>query len=642
MARKKPRPTTERKTQAASREQARLSLASWPLIAVMAGLFIAVWVAFAPALDNDFVSWDDPTYVLENPMVLHPNDARSADPWLTPVSLNYHPLTMMTLIWNSRSADRPRPSDPPSARGFISMNIWLHALNTLLVLLFIRGLTRGNLAVAAFCAAVFALHPMHVESVAWVSERKDVLYVFFFLAGLLTWQKWRAGGSTMWYAVTFLLFLASCLSKAMAVVFPIVLLLMDVWDRRPLKMMRPWLEKIPLLLVSLFFGLMALSVQKGGDFHDLLHVDRALGTTVAVAEKLPYSALDQLRYGAYGYLMYLVRFVFPADLSTFHPYPEGEARGVLFWSGPFLLLAVIGVAVWSLRKGRAVFFGVGFFSVCVALVLQFLPVGRAVMAERYTYLAYVGLAFLGACGIDHLLRENPSRGRIWSGIIAAVVLFFMPLTRAQVDVWQNTRTLFRQTIALYPKDPDAYANLGSWYGKRSAQEHVPALLDSAGMALLEGVHAGAASGPLFEAVATYHGSQNRTDSALVWFDRAVAKGPVTGQLMHNRAMARYTSDPKGCLADLDQAIRIGHGRVGESYALRARARYRDGQYAEALEDITVAIDRFGNRRADVYLLRGFCHFKLGHKEQAAADAREVLKLDPASGQANELLKAASQ
>jgi len=608
----------------------------------MAALFISVWVAFSPALDNDFVSWDDPAYVLENPMVLHPNDARSGDVWSTPVSLNYHPLTMMTLQWNSASAERPRPSDPPSAGPFILTNIWLHALNTVLVLLFIHGLTRGDLAAAAFCAAVFAVHPMHVESVVWVSERKDVLYAFFFLAGLITWLKWSRGGATWWYAATVLLFIASCLSKAMAVVFPVVLLLVDMWEKRSLLTIRPWLEKVPLFAISVLFGLIALNVQSGGDFHGLLQVDRALGTTVAVAEKLPYSAWDQFRYGAYGYLMYLVRFLLPTGLATFHPYPESAARGLLFWGGPFLLLAVVAGSIWSLRKGRAVFFGVGFFTTCVALVLQFLPVGRAVMAERYTYLAYIGLAFMVAQGIDHFLRDHPFRGRIWSGIILGSVIVFIPLTRTQADIWQNTRTLFHQVIDNYPTDADAYANLGSWYGKRSGQERSPALLDTAGMVLMEGARAGAKSGPLFEALATFHGSQGRTDSALVWFDRAVAKGPVTGQLMHNRAMARYTSDPNGCLEDLEQAIRIGHGRVGESYALRARARFRDGRYAEALDDISIAMERFGHHRADAFLLRGLCQYQLGQNEQAAINAREALKLDPNSAQARELANATAQ
>lgn len=605
----------------------------------MAGLFAAVWIAFSPALDNDFVSWDDPTYVLDNQMVSHPNDARSAGLWRTPVSLNYHPLTMMTLVWNSRAAHRHRPIDPPEARPFITTNILLHAINTLLVLLFVHRVTRGNLAVAAFCAAVFALHPMHVESVVWVSERKDVLYGLFFLAGLLAWSEWRRAGATLWYLATVVLFIASCLSKAMAVVFPVVLLLIDMLERRPLRSVRPWLEKLPLFAISIFFGLMALDVQRGGDFHGLLSVERALGTTAAVAEKLPFTPMDQFRYGAYGFDLYLLKFIAPFGLGTFHPYPEGADRGLLFTIGPVIMVAALAAAVWSLKRGRSVFFGMGFFVACLVLVLQFLPVGRAVMAERYTYLAYIGLAFLLGRGIDHLLREHAQREHLWTGIIVGLSVLCIPLTRAQADVWQNTRTLFRQVIAHYPRSADAYANLGSWYGKRSGLEHAPALLDSAGMVLTEGVRAGAASGPLFEALATYLGSQGRTDSALVWFDRAVALGPVTGQLMHNRAMTRYTSDPAGCLDDLERAIRLGHGRVGESYALRARARFRAGQYAEALDDITTAIERFGHGRADAYLLRAYCRYQLKQSEGARADARKALELDPTSAKAKELLQA---
>lgn len=638
MARRNQTPTRP-KSASGRRDDATSGTYRWPLIGTMIAVFIAVWVAFFPALDNDFVSWDDPTYVTEQPIVLQPDAPRTPSVWRTPVSLNYHPLTMKTLAWNRRADEPAHPGRTPEARPFITMNIWLHALNALLVLLFIHRLTKGDLAVAAFCAVVFALHPMHVESVAWVSERKDVLYAFFFLAGLLTWQQWREKNGVLWYAVTMILFIASCLSKAMAVVFPLVLLLIDMWERRPLRTTRPWLEKAPLFGIALLFGLIALDVQRGGDFHGLLNVERALGSTVAVAEKLPYSTWEQLRSGSYGFALYLVKFLVPFGMGTFHPYPSADDKGALFLIAPFILLAVLLTTMWSLQKGRVVFFGIGFFTVCVILVLQFLPVGRALMAERYTYLAYIGLSFLAAMGISHLLQAHPARSRIWTGITVAVALLCIPFTRAQSDKWQNTRTLFRQVIAQYPKDPDAYANLGSWYGKRSAAERSSALLDSAGMVLTEGVRAGAVSGPLFEAMATYLGSQGRTDSALVWFDRAVEVGPVTGQLMHNRAMARYTTDPKGCLEDLERAIQLGHLRVGESYALRARARFRAAHYADAIEDVTIAMDRFGQQRPDAYLLRAHCHYQLGQRDAALKDAREVVRLDPHSAQGKELLNA---
>ena len=609
----------------------------WTLYAITAALMAAVFVAYAPALDNDFVSWDDPTYVLERPEVLKPSEAGDARLWRMPVSLNYHPLTMRSLAWNSRNAPRVGPLRTPDPRGFILTNIWLHALNTALVLLLVRGLARSGLVPAAFTAMVFALHPMHVESVAWVSERKDVLYTFFLLAALISWMRWLREARWWWYALALALFVASCLAKAMAVVLPMLMLLLDVWEQRPFRSLRTWVEKLPFFGVSLLFGLIALNVQSGGDFHGLLAVDRALGVTGAVAEKLPYTGFEQFRFGAYGYVMYLVRLFWPAGFSTFHPYPEGDDLPILFLAAPVLMPLLLVVAVLLRRRSPAWSFGLLFFTVCVLPVLQFLPVGRAVMAERYTYIAYIGPAFALGLLMQHLLAGRP---RTWAiAAVAAPGLLLLPITRMQADVWQNTASLFGQVIQRYPTSPDGYSILGSWYGKRSAQERAPALLDSAGLMLRQGVRAGAHSSPLFEALATYYGSKGITDSALVWFDRAVAEGPVTGQLMHNRAMARYERDPAGSADDLAKAIAIGHVRVGESYALRARLHYRAQRWDEALAEMDAAIRRFGHERADAYLLRGLAAYQLGRRNEARQDAEEALRLDPRLGQAQELLRA---
>jgi tetratricopeptide (TPR) repeat protein len=247
-----------------------------------------------------------------------------------------------------------------------------------------------------------------------------------------------------------------------------------------------------------------------------------------------------------------------------------------------------------------------------------------------------------AGGIDRLLQGNGKRDAIWAGIIAGIGLVCIPLTRAQADVWQDTNSLFRQVIRLHPRVPDAYSVLGSWYGKRSGQERNPQLLDSAGMVLAEGIRAGAVSGQLLEAMGTYHGSQGRTDSALVYYNKAVAIGALNGQLLHNRAMTLLATDPDAAIADLTQAIALGHPSVGDSYALRGRAYYQAGRYADAIKDFDTAIGTFGHARADAFTLRGICHYQLGQHEAAAADARTALRLDPNARDASRLLEAASQ
>jgi tetratricopeptide (TPR) repeat protein len=611
----------------------------WPLFAAMAALFVAVWLAYAPALDNDFVSWDDPDYVTERPEVLDPTPEHRAKLWRMPVSLNYHPLTMMTLAWNAQDAPRDRRTGTLSARPFITTNVFLHAVNTMLVLLLVHALTRGRSWPSLLAGVVFGLHPMHVESVAWVSERKDVLYVLFFLAGLLTHLRWLRSGRWSWYAATLLLFVAACLSKAMAVVFPVALLLVDLHERRPLRSVGMWTEKLPHFALAIYFGLMAMDIQRGGDMNGALVVDRALGSTGAVSAALPYTAWDQFRFGAFGFTHYLLRFLLPGGHSTFHPYPDPANAGLLFLAGPLVMLATAGVALWSLRKGRTVLFGLGFFTVGVALVLQFIPVGRAVMAERYTYLPYVGLGYLLALGVERLLADKAWGAKAWAGLTLAVALVLIPLTRTQADVWQDTRSLFAQVIARYPTTADPYSIVGSWYGKRSVRERRPELLDSAGAWLRAGVLAGAHSGPLFEAYGSYHGSQGRTDSALYWFGRAIDEGPVTGQLLHNRAQGRAANDLQGALQDLDRAIAMGHPQVGDSYVLRARLHAQQGRYAEAVSDVDTALARFGKRRGDTLALRAICKFNLGDRAGAAADAREALTLDPGLVQARQVLQA---
>jgi hypothetical protein len=194
------------------------------LFLIPAIICLLTYIAYQPALDNDFVDWDDNTYVIDNPMVRN-KKVPVSEIFKQPVSLNYHPITMLTMRWNNNECKDCIHGI--SAKPFISWNLIFHLLNTVLVFFLTYRLSLKNLFVGGFSAIVFALHPMHVESVAWVSERKDVLYVFFFLAGLLSFDKYLDGkysskpvSDYKWLGITLLLFILSCLSKAMAVVFP--------------------------------------------------------------------------------------------------------------------------------------------------------------------------------------------------------------------------------------------------------------------------------------------------------------------------------------------------------------------------------------------------------------------------------------
>ena len=210
-----------------------------PMLLAFAGIAAITIAAFAGSFEHSFVSLDDATVVTQNPLVLQ---QRYGALLTTIVNNSYHPLTMLSLAFNA--------SEPLSAGPFLVTNAVLHAMNALLVFCLAYLLSRRRLLVALVASLLFAIHPMRVESVAWVSSRKDVLYVFFFLAGLITYWRYLEKQRWPWLVLTFALFLLSCLSKGMAVVFPLTLILLDYWKGRPVVERHAILEKVPFFAVS--------------------------------------------------------------------------------------------------------------------------------------------------------------------------------------------------------------------------------------------------------------------------------------------------------------------------------------------------------------------------------------------------------
>src|SRR5450759_35827 len=270
------------------------------LILVALLLSIMVMISYRNAFDNEFVDWDDYTYVVDNLLVRKPKETTIKDVFSTPVSLNYHPLTILSLRLNNNECSTC--PEGISAAPFIKWNVAIHLLNTLLVFMLIYFLSDKKILVAFLVAALFGVHPMHVESVAWVSERKDVLYAFFFLSGLITYLKSRTETDNkkkyIWLIITFLLFILSCLSKAMAVVFPLVLILINFWTDKSKRSNPVWeslketfsikklIPLIPFFAVSLFFGILAVTINKFNSF------------TIG----------HRIQYASYGIIMYIVKF----------------------------------------------------------------------------------------------------------------------------------------------------------------------------------------------------------------------------------------------------------------------------------------------------------------------------------------------
>jgi len=429
----------------------------WLALAVLAVVTFAV---FYPSLECEFTNWDDGTYVTENPMIwklngetvknifINPNK-KDSDPWymyFSPVSLNYHPLTMLSLALDY-TFDKLNPY------YYHLNNVLLHILNVILVFIFMQQFVRGcngrtssdfrpdPFYVALIVSALFAIHPMRVESVTWVAERKDVLYVFFFFLSLIFYLRHLDSRKTSWMIGCFVFFICSCLSKGMGVVLPVVLVLMD-WFYGEAKTIRQLfnnvVKKVPFFLASIAFGLIAYEIQSQG----------------AIAAMETFSLFQRLTFGCYGFIMYIYKFFLPVNLSAFYPYPFTDAYGnipVIYYASPFIVLFIALAVVYLLWKnfetGKILVFGFSFYFITVALVLQFLSVGSVIMADRYSYLSYVGLFFMVGYFFEYARKKFsfPVSMLFAGGLIASAAIFSY-LTYERTKVWTNAETLWTDAL----------------------------------------------------------------------------------------------------------------------------------------------------------------------------------------------------
>ena len=591
----------------------------WSLLMISAAVMILTFLAYQPALDNDFVDWDDNAYVIDNPLVRNPQVPLSQI-FKEPVSLNYHPTTILTMRWNTNECKECFHGI--SASPFINWNLYLHLLNVLLVLLLTFRLSRNNLFVAIFSSVVFALHPMHVESVAWVSERKDVLYVFFFLLGLLAYDKYLDGRYSSsqkvdlkWLALALIAFILSCLSKAMAVVFPLVMILMDMYKNpenngfKALKQAfvpKKLFEYLPFFGVALFFGLMAMSVQAGNDFGGFL--DKK-GQEVAINKFDTFSIIQRLHFAAYGFCMYIIKFFVPSNLCTFYPYPTQQVydSSPMYWGFFVLAILIAGLSIFSLTKTKIVAFGIGFYFFAVAFVLQFISVGVVIMADRYSYLPYVGFAFMLAMLIETYIPKKFKV--ILYGISAATAILWFIQTRSQVDVWQDSESLWGRVISLYPNEEQPYSIRGHYYGKRSSkaaeindQKALQMYMGKAEADFRKAIELKSQRADVYEGMGNINGMRNEHKKAIEMYNEAIKFDPKKASVYINRGIALSMSGEK------EKSL-------------------RDMEKAAELDPKPMHL-----------LYRGIARQSLGNTAAARADYEAVLKLDPGNKAAMEQLK----
>ncbi len=611
----KPVPKTKGKAVAAKKP----AISTWLPFGIALLLVLTTWYIYKPSLNNSFTNWDDPDYVLENKQVKE-FDAASADYFFTHASAtNYHPLTMLSLglDYHITVKDKRifRESDDLETLQFHTTSLVLHVLNVLLVFLFVFLLSRKRLLVAAVTALLFAIHPLHVESVAWIAERKDVLYTFFFLGGLIVYMRYLEKQGWMRLVIVGLLFVASLFSKPSAVVFPLILLSLDYFYGRKFTL-RVFLEKVPFFILSLVFGVVTFVVQ----------------AHISVAPMEVFSVFQRLMFGSYGFVMYQFKLLVPLKISAFYPYPANGANGMIpmiYYFAPVMAIAIAGLVYLSTRHTRVISFGYLFFFFSVVLILQFLPVGSAIMADRYTYLSSVGLFFIMAWYLDQaFISKKPVIQTLRWFLAGAFLLYFMFLgmkTMEQTKVWRNSETLWTDVISKYPTVKVAYKNRGNYYGKLNQVDK--AMDDYQAFIRMKQNDAG-----VYSNIGNIYGLRGETEKSLDAYSKSIALDSLEPKTWLNRAITYTRAQQYGpALRDYNRAIILNPGFLAV-YENRCYTYREMGRFEDAVSDFSLLISN-SPRNDEYYLNRGVCYYKLKKYDEARTDFEQCLALNPANGRA---------
>ena len=414
----------------------------WAIAGIIAGI---VFLVFKTSLYNQFTNWDDPNYITDNPLITSLSPAHIKSIFTVPVMGNYHPLTIL-----SYAIDYYWVQLAPFEYHVHSLV--LHILVGVLVYWLAYLLTQKHL-IAIITSLLFGLHPMHVESVAWLSGRKDLLCGLFYFAACIAYLYFiKAIGIKKWalYIGIFLFSIAAMLSKPVAVVLPFTLLLFDYWQQRQLTLKLIY-SKLPLLGIALLLGIKALTDQSNTG---------AIKTTTVV-----YNIIERIELGSYALFTYLWKAIIPAGLSSFYNYPArvNEALPMLYLLLPIGIIASVYVLWRFCRHNKMLVFGSLFFIINIALLLQFIPVGDAIIAERYTYIPYFGLFLVEGWLIATLISKVLKYQYLILALVAVYIGVLGWVSNERCNVWYDSTTLWRSVLDTQPQTPVALNNLGALY-----------------------------------------------------------------------------------------------------------------------------------------------------------------------------------
>lgn len=401
-------------------------------------ILLVAFITYMQSINYPLLIWDDNLYVTDN-MHIRGLSIENFKLFFTEFYAgNYQPFTIITYAIEYYFVGL-------SSWLYHVTNILFHIINTVLVFILIKKLVPKSDFLPLFVAAFFAIHPMKVESVVWISERKDVLYGFFFLLSMIFYCNYLRSKKIGTFILSTVFFICSCLSKSAAVIIPVMMFAFDYYLERKMTA-KTILEKVPLFITSMIFGGIAIISQK------------AAMPTVQMFP-LEYKVLIVSN----SFSSYLFKSIIPSGLSALYPYPAEIPN--TYYISLLITFGWIFTVIYFFKKSKAYVFGMLFFIISILLVLQIKMVGNATMADRYTYIPYIGLFFSLGVIIEKILTQYKTK----KTILTFSVIIFTVLTFARTMVWKNDEVLFTDVIEKYPLSSIALNNRGVYYMRKAVE-----------------------------------------------------------------------------------------------------------------------------------------------------------------------------
>ena len=618
---------------------ARTTIQDHTAVAISVALAVITLGLYAPVLGHDFIDFDDGAYVTANPMVQQGWNGQSfAWAWTTGHAANWHPLT-----WLSHITDCALFGLEPA--GHHAINVLLHAANTVLLFLLLRRMT-GDVWRPAIVSALFGWHPLHVESVAWVAERKDVLSTFFFLLTIWAYARYvaefkvQSSKFKVFYGLSLVFFVCALLSKPMVVTLPFVLLLLDFW---PLQRFgrgvgaRLVVEKMP------FFALSAASCAA------TYWVQRSAG---AVTQFIPL--LYRAENAVLSYWRYLGRMIWPAHLAVVYPYSKVPPRWDVALFG-LLLLAAITWLAFKYRQQRYLAVGWLWYLGTLVPVIGLVQAGQQSSADRYTYIPLIGIFLAIVWGGAKLAAKWQIRPWVTTLLAGLVLTACAAATEVQLSYWTDSGTLFRRTLAVTKDNEVAWNSLGVYLLTQQqekeavesfaksvaiAPDYEPALYNMGAYCWRHGrneeaLHYFTESLRFRERPTTcYHVglalmALHRRSEAVPYFAKAVAFGPnfIPARMSLADGLSESGNNKEAAL-QYREVLRRDPSQADARCDL-ALILAGQGQTAEAVEELEEAL-RLRPSDASAHCNLGNLFMEQGKTDMAAVEYRAALRLRPGS------------